>query len=367
MKPVVHIFIQSFAKPFYTRNSGFFLFIFILMFGVVQGGMLLAYHHKLIMGVLTIPVAFYIVLLLWGLYFMKCAAFVANTLSQQESVFLNIINRLPAKITLALFFGLQVLLGLPVLLYATAMIGVAMVQHFYVHVVCIVLFLMLACIFCAAFYRRACTQAGLRTFIALRISFPRTYFSALVSVIFHDLPYLYAGFKIFSVMLLYIFLGRAGDHDPDLRMLWMLLTIAMLGHGVIIQKLRQIEESRLLFYRQLPVNLVQRWVQYVLFYVFLVAPETLVVIKFVPYRLPVAEGTSLLLFFLSLLLFLHALLSAVWLPPRTLLKISFIIFAILYFFILAGAYWVMVMGLFFAATFVFLFRYHRFELKGNPV
>jgi hypothetical protein len=54
--------------PFYQRHAGLFLFIFILMFGVVHGQELWFYHLALINAMLGSPVFMGVVSLVWLLY-----------------------------------------------------------------------------------------------------------------------------------------------------------------------------------------------------------------------------------------------------------------------------------------------------------
>ncbi len=44
MKPILHILLRVWVQQFYQRNAGFFLFLFVVLFGVVQYP--LDYHFK---------------------------------------------------------------------------------------------------------------------------------------------------------------------------------------------------------------------------------------------------------------------------------------------------------------------------------
>jgi hypothetical protein len=117
MSPPIRLFIKMFVRRFYVQNSGFFLFLFVILFGVVHGGLLLTYHYELIMGMLEIGTAFIFVLFAWLLYFIKCAQFVLKTVASPDSFFLNLLNQTAYKKRFALFLKLQLLICLPVIGY----------------------------------------------------------------------------------------------------------------------------------------------------------------------------------------------------------------------------------------------------------
>ncbi len=365
MHSLRHIITKIFVRRFYAQNSGFFLFLFVIFFGIVHGGMLPVYHYELIMGMLSIQPAFFLVLFLWLLYFLKCAQFVSNTLSVPETSFLNILNQLPSGRVFFLFLGVQVFLYLPVLAYSSAIIVIAFYHHFYTRAGIIILFHGMVCFAGADWFRRMCRHSGLRTGFFLpkwRWRVPKPYFSFLLAYLFNDLKYLFFGIKIFSCFLLYIFLSRLEQNDYDLRMLMMIYTMSLLGHGIIIHRTRELEETRMVFYRQLPVPRWKRWMQYVVFYVFIAIPEMVVIAGLVPLPLHTRDGVYILLFTVSLLLLLHAILSSVFIPMKQFLKIAFGIFVLVYFFVLAGAVMPMIVLLFGVATGLFMRGYYRFEL-----
>jgi hypothetical protein len=60
--------IKIFGKTFYRQQAGFFLFIFLVFFGVIAPSMQLAYHYALIRAMLEAPALMVIVWLAWFLY-----------------------------------------------------------------------------------------------------------------------------------------------------------------------------------------------------------------------------------------------------------------------------------------------------------
>ena len=112
----------------------------------------------------------------------------------------------------------------------------------------------------------------------------------------------------------------SGDHS-DLRMLILFYSFALLGHGVLIYIIRTMEESDLRFYRSLPYSLLQRFLQYALFYLFLFIPEIVVIISLTPDHIPFPDAILLVFFGYSILLFLNSLLFIRFFKPSDYLKI----------------------------------------------
>jgi hypothetical protein len=264
---LVHIIVKMFVRRFYAQNTGFFLFIFVLMAGVVQTldstkGMLWLYHHKLILGMLGNSAAFCLVLFLWLLYSFKCAQFATNILSAPDTVFLEPLNTLTGRRLFILFFVLQVCMYFPVLAYSLIIIFVALSLHLYTKALIIIFFHLVTCIAYAILYRQKLRYRRMyAAFIIprLHLNIPKPYFSFLLFYLLRDLKFLFLATKIFSCFLLYIFLRNLEQADYDLRMMMLIYTMSLIGHAVFIHKIRQLEETCLVFYRQLPVARWQRW------------------------------------------------------------------------------------------------------------
>lgn len=74
---------KIFTQRFYIQNTGFFLVLFYLLFGVVNSANLLAYHKGLMLGFLGNYTFLFLVLLLWTSYALKCVGFMLKTFQLQ--------------------------------------------------------------------------------------------------------------------------------------------------------------------------------------------------------------------------------------------------------------------------------------------
>src|SRR5258708_29973711 len=88
------LLLRSLVKPFYRQNAGFFLFLFLIFFGVVAPSQQPAYHYALILCMLDAPVFLSIGLTALVLYALKCNNWVSSSLQDPRLSFLSILSRL---------------------------------------------------------------------------------------------------------------------------------------------------------------------------------------------------------------------------------------------------------------------------------
>src|SRR5580704_11399536 len=128
MDSLQKILFKTLIKPFYKQNAGFFIFIIIIMVGVVgelDGSDMLDYHYALILGMLNNPIIFFLIMLVWVIYALRCIRFVTSTIQKTENSFLTILAGFePRKKIIQLFFS-QLLIYLPVFLYTLIIVAVA--------------------------------------------------------------------------------------------------------------------------------------------------------------------------------------------------------------------------------------------------
>ena len=172
------------------------------------------------------------------------------------------------------------------------------------------------------------------------------------------------GIKLFSCMTLYLLLKEQGPDDYDLRMPFLFYSLSLFGHGAILYRCRQLENTRLLFYRALPVSQAARFGQYALFYLLLLLPEMLVLGWLTPHPIRVADTIAFLLSGYSVLLLMNSILYTMPFTNRVFLRICLLIFGILYCCVL-GNYLILLSEVFLVTATVLFFRgYARYEMRA---
>src|SRR5258708_2222081 len=358
------LLLRSLVKPFYRQNAGFFLFLFLIFFGVVAPSQQPAYHYALILGMLDAPVFLGIVLTALFLYALKCNNWVASSLQDPDFSFLNLLSRLDKRRSFLWLLAVQIMLFLPVSVYAVAVSSVAIYKGRYGVALMVQLYIILLCLTGAGRYRYAVYHPGglgrsLLSFLPPSLRNRRLtgtappYWSFFIRSLFHANKALLLGLKLSGCAILYLLLKDQYPAYYDFRMPFLIYSLVLFGHGVLIYRCRELEEKRLLFYRGLPVSLLGRFIQFGWLYFLLSMPEMLTIGWLTPASVHLKDAFGFILSGYSVLLLLHSVLGVVPLKMGDFLKLSLGIFGILYacvlgdvLILLAGCFFVVAGGLF---------------------
>ena len=356
MRTTAGILTKIIVRSWYSEQAGFFFFIFLVFFGAVSPGMQLAYHYSLICGMLKSPVFLLLVALAWLMYTGKVARFVDLMLRSPEYLFLYKLPALSRRRVFGLFFWIQTWLLLPVWGYAVAIAGVAFRLKEQVSALLVSLYVVLLIVLGAARYsyrlrhrdtRIKSIDAGKRRLMA--------YWSILGRYLVGEGKWMLIGTKLFSCVILYLMLRTQTPADYDLRLPYFVFSLALFGHGVLLYRCRELETTRALWYRALPVPLIRRFIQIALFCGLLLVPEMLTLGRLTPDPIRTMDSWSFLFSGYSILLLLYALLLATAMPMDDYLKLCLVLFGILYIGVL-GSFLMMVSGIFLVTALV-LFRW----------
>jgi hypothetical protein len=362
------ILIRSFVKPFYRQNGGFFTFLFIILFGAVgrvDGAGLFEYHFSLIRGILKNPFVFLLILFLWLLYAKKCEQFILNILRRPDYAFLQILSGVKTKKLYVSLVIVQVLLFLPVIIYAM-IIGVAGIYlHVYIACGILLLYLISLCLISVRWYLYHIqnpalseeTQTGRYNLTSVETS----YWSIFIRYIGGNKKMLFAGIKIFSCGILYGMLVNQTGTNHELDMIILFFSLGILGHGLLIHQIRDLEETRLSFYRSIPVSIFKRFVQYAVFYLIILLPEIFTIIVLTPKHLGYSDAVLFVFSGYSLLLFMHSLLFIQFFPMKAYLKIIMCLYLTIYCSILVSSLLWLCLFLFSSSFAIFRARYYRYE------
>jgi hypothetical protein len=367
MSIVRTILIKSLVKPYYRQNAGLFVFVYFIMIlavGRANEAGLLEYHYSLIKGMLINPVIFMLVLFVWFLYAKKCEQFVLHTFQRHEFEFLNMLPLTNPARAYGLLLQIQLILFLPVSLYVLVILGVGIYKHWYLQVILVFFYILALCLASARFYLHLLKNPATRSVIRWRMHFPilnRFYWYLLIRYVLTSRKLLFFVIKIYGCTILYLMLVNLTPVEYDLRMILLFYSFGLLGHGVIIHQLRAMEETRMTFYRGLPVSLFSRWAQYGWLYFFLFIPEIMTIGWMAPGHLHYNDALLFVFFGFSVLLLLNSLLFVKYLKMADYLKLIVVIFFIIYIGVLTGILlWLSVFS-FTVSICIFFSRYYQYE------
>ena len=340
MRGIRTILHRCIVKAFYRENAGFFLFLFILFFGAVAPSLQLVYHYRLILGMLETRIFFLLVVLCWCFYGWKCSRFFSYLLGRSDHAFLYNLLLLPARRRYFLLLGTQMKLFLPVSLYGLAVTGVAIYRGCYLEAIvvqfCVGTIVLVSTAWCQYRLYHPGDQYRIRLSRFTWLGKGRLpYWWILIRYVLTDAKIIFTVIKITGCLFLYWLYKEQSPEDYDLRMPFLFCCFPVFGHGVLIYRLREMEERRLLFYRGLPVPMFRRQIQYCLFYFLLLIPEMVTLSLLTPDPVHLMDAIRWVTSAYSMLLLMNSILFIAPLQMSEFLKLNFVIFGILYLSMLA--------------------------------
>lgn len=357
---------KTLAWNFYRQNAGFFMFLFLVFFGVIAPSQQPAYHYALIRGMLAAPAFLTLVCAAWLLYALKIASFINGLFGSPEYVFLCLLNAIPRGRRYGLLLAIQGLLFIPVLAYSSVVAWVAWQKGAWPTAIFVLAYVIALCLLAAAWYlyrlaRPKIQHCSVRqgSFSAKTASRHLPYWSILLRFLVISNPALLAGIKGFGCLILYLLLSAQTPGDYDLRMPYLVYSLAIFGHGILLFRCRALEITRLLYYLTLPISLKRRFGQYCLLYFLLLVPEILVLGWLTPDPIRLMDVLQMGLSGYSILLLMNSCLLFIPLEPGALLRLCLVIFGILYCCVLGGFLIAMSGFFFFAAAMLFFRGYYR--------
>ncbi|HET7003467.1 MAG TPA: hypothetical protein VFI33_19225, partial [Puia sp.] len=305
------------------------------------------------------------VLIAWLLYGLKCEQFMADKLQGRSYAFITLLNTKSRAWVFARMLQVQLMFFLPVILYAVICIWIGLAHQWYANTVTIALFILIICLVGTWRYDRMIRKNGLiRTVSLLKINLPflkGKYIRFILQFIGSRRKMLFLGIKIFSCLLVFGMLFNLAKDETDLSMFLLFYSFGLMGHGILIYKIRQMEEFNLGFYRVLPISLLSRLIQYAGLYLILFIPEIIIIVQMTPAHLDYFNAFRLIFFGWGILILLHCLLFVRLFKPFTYLKIVSGIYLLIFAAILTRLTIPFTLCLFLISVYLFSQNYYLFE------
>lgn len=369
------LLLNSIVKPFYRENAGLLCFVYYIMFlavGQANGIDPIEYHYSLIRGMLNQASFMVFVIAIWLCYTLKCMQFVSRSLQRPEFSYLFLLSQLSTRKIYLLFLQVSVILLLPVLTYVVVILCVGYHEHWYSASTFVLMYNLVICLsapWVCVFLIRRPGQIPFTFHWKLPRLFDRKYYVGfLLRFVTHEGKMMFILTKIFSCGVLYFFLDeRDPAREPDMRMITLFYCFGLFGHGILIHRMKQIENTGLAFYRTLPISLVQRFIGYCVFYACLFVPEILTVIARTPAFLTFSEAGFFLVMGFSVLMLLNALQLFNYSGIRDYFKTLMQFFIIFLLSLISRTEFIFSILTLLLAVTLFFTRYYRFEPEPDNV
>lgn len=360
LSPLSNILLKVFATGFYRTHAGIFFFLLFVMFGMVEPSQILGYHVTLMLAFISSPLMMAVVFAVWLVYTFKCWHYVAGQVFalQQQFLFYSSSSYSKAK-QFNSWFILQAYIGLPVLVYAAISLGVAVKHQFFLQATVIFAYLVFLTAVSALFYRRLINQlidgSTQSAILKLTRHWQKPYFSLYVYHVADQLKLKYLITKVLSYLIITGVFLMFADVSHDLRVAGIALLAIAVSHSVLIFEQRQFEETFLVFSRNLPYSRLKLFLSFLGVYMALLFPEAIwLFVRFSPLM-----ATGLLAFGLSLTILFHSVLYKIGLDMEKYLTWVLGLFMILFWVVMFGLIWLLIVVNIAVAYFVFYNNYYH--------
>jgi len=307
MFPISKVLNHVVVAQFYKQNNGLLLFIFFIMFGMVEGSQLVYYHLSLMTGIVQSTAFLLLVLAIWFVYAVKSSQFVVTQLAKPQNAFLNTLTAVPRATQLGNLLVAHLLIHLPVWLYATATSFVAISQGkpaIGISILAYNLLLCLAVSFVSIRKLNHPTSFNISLFSRIKLPFKKPVFWFYLGYIFNDAMLTFIVTKLFSYLALFGFLQIPLDHYEN-RVPMMGFLVGVAAHAVLIYEIRKWEDNYLSFFKNLPIKMSTRFFALAAMYTLLVTSEIFLLITSHVHLLDIVRTAAL---GIGLLLFFHTVL-----------------------------------------------------------
>jgi hypothetical protein len=363
MNTAGNILQRSIAAPFYRRHAGLFTFLFFILFGIQPNlGQTLEFHYIIIQGITAIKSFFFTALFIWLLYGLKTIHFFNGCVKNKTYDFLQNLNSIPPGKRFFHLLLLQLQLLAPVLCYGLAVVIIAFIKHQIAGGLAVILSLLSICFFttAAAYFLLQKTKQAVLKITLPSFRFPTNLFTVLLKFIFTEQFVVLIIVKILSFFSLYFFAKTEARVFED-RMLWLLYLSALIGHCMLIYRNHHFMETKMSFYRNLPVKPLTTVLSLLGVYVIVLIPELWALKGVAIEQHAITNYIWMVLTGPCMLLLLHCLLYTEDMKMEGYLQLLFGVFIVSFFFSFSSNRWLLPIISLGMAIFIFFSSYYRYE------
>lgn len=367
MNPIHKILYQSFTSRFYKQIAGA-LILFVLVFFGIQPNFKTAVdtHYYIMVSIIENPLALMGYLFVFAGYFLKCCFFIKSTLSKDAFSFSKILNRLRPAERWPYLVPVAAALLLPVLIYSFCIVLVAITtgHYFFAGAGCLALLLSIWGL--ALLFSKGLSHAYGDSFLNkwLKIKIAPGLVQQLGSFLLQKQIKAICFLKAICFVLLYLLVIKT-DSLFDRRMLWLVYTLGITSHYIIIYKCFYFLENELSFYRALPLKITRIIASLFTVYFMLYLPEIWALRAMGLIHHDWSTYILMILLAPALMVLLHALLYMDELNLNDYLPMAFGCWLVCFFAGFTNMKWLLLAAIVLLMNLVFFRFFRRFEKKAE--
>jgi hypothetical protein len=356
---------HSIVAPFYRRHAGLFLFIFFLLFGLQPNfKQTLEFHYVIINGIASTPGFFLAASATWFVYALKIIHFLNGCIKNEAYNFLQHLNAVSPGKRFAHLLVLQLQMLAPVLCYGLIVVIIAMINHHITGGLATMIMLTGLCVFTttATNFLLQKTRRVAFSIIPTALSFhlPGNLFSFLLKFIFYEQFIMLLLLKSATFSCLYFFV-RTDAQVFEERILWLLYLTSLAAHSILIYRNQHFIETKMSFYRNLPVKRLTTLLSLLGVYCIVLLPEIWALRGVAIRQDAIAGYVWMVATGPSLLLLLHCLLYTEDMKMGGFLQLLFGVWIVTVFFSLSSNHWLLPLICLGMAIIIFFTSYDQYE------
>ena len=346
MGPLSRILIKVFVKGFYKAHAGLLLFLFVTLISYAFFIQVLnidsahedaiLYNFIFILKFISSPVIAMGVFFVWLLWTFKIWKYVSEVLVVPQNRFLYFSAIfLPKKMQFLSWFYAQILLSLPIVIYAIFSLVAGLIVGDYLIPASFVLYILAVSAISAILYVKWANKpykaSRKNVFAILTVTWNKPFFSLFLYYLFNRLRVPLVVTKLLSYGVIaggYFLVGREEVYQFG----GLLILGVVVSHSFLIYQSYQFEYEYLSFTRNFPTRKIKIYTLWVLTYLLLTLPETMwLVVAFPPKTL-----LFFLLFSVGTYMIFRSILYTSTLEMKKYLYTIFLLFVVAYLVILYG-------------------------------
>ncbi len=258
-------------------NAGFFLFLFIILFGILPGSDSIRLHQAIMDAITTKPMFAIIGAIVFILYNIKCCSFSLKELQLPENSFLFNIQGQSAQTQFFELLLCHVSIYFPVLAYGIITVVVGFGNHHYLLATLMLLWQLLMCVAGPWLYYQQLNTTWKEPLFKIP-SFTLVQEKNFLFYLFYYSIYnkkgTFIAIKVFSLLLLQFLVAlNAGKASKENVCFLVLFCIS--AHALLPVYYVRFTEQEMVFLRNMPISLGKRLAAFVVTYAIIFIPEIL--------------------------------------------------------------------------------------------
>ncbi|MDR0791695.1 MAG: hypothetical protein LBE82_00185 [Chitinophagaceae bacterium] len=302
MKAIFRFLFKAIILPFYQRNSGFFLLLFVLFAGIIPN--VVQYHYRLMKSIVSSTGGLVVFSLILVFYGFKCVLFILKKLNSPDFFCIKNMQTLPPAKLYFFYFITNFIVFLPFFIYTVlaAIVGVGLQQYAKAYcLICLVFFLnfISAALYRYSLFRFKRTALHTKFFPAWQ-PVRKLFFPLLCWHSFYTGKIKLCTTKFFSLCFLFIPLVWNRMHF-DFGDFILLFHFSIACHALVVFDYVRFLELRFIVLRNLPIvpSKIFLLIFFTLFVI--VLPEAFVLLYFKPVEVSFITTIGLVIYLLGML------------------------------------------------------------------